>query len=258
MILDEIVTYKKRELETIKEKCPIKDLELMLSNNTYESRDFFRAIANPQGISIIGEIKKASPSKGIIKEDFDQVSIAIEYEESNIDAISVLTETKFFMGSNIYLTQVREITSVPILRKDFIIDPYQIIEAKVIGADCILLIVSILDKRTLEIFTEIATGLGLDILVEVHNIKELEIALECGAKIIGINNRDLKTFITDIRTTEEIMKYITKDKVIVSESGIYNREDMLYLKELGVDGVLVGESLMRSESIAQKLQELRV
>ena len=171
--------------------------------------------------------------------------------------MSILTEDKFFLGKDEYLEQVNKTTSIPLLRKDFIIDEYQIYQSKVLGADAVLLIVSILSLEKLIKFKKLADELGLSCLVEVHNKRELDIALDAGVEIIGINNRDLKTFITSLKTTEELIKYIPKNKIVISESGINSRRDMEYLQKLGVNGVLIGESLMKSKNINQKISELR-
>ncbi|MFZ7120320.1 MAG: indole-3-glycerol phosphate synthase TrpC [Eubacteriaceae bacterium] len=255
MILDKIVAFKREQLKTIKKIIPID--ELMSKINKKQKRDFANALIKSKDLAIISEIKKASPSKGIIMEDFDPENIAEEYEKSNVDAISVLTETEFFKGSNEYLTSANNITTVPILRKDFIIDPYQIYEAKAIGADAILLIAAILMPAEIEHFMNIAEEMGMDVLVEIHNIFELETVLNCGAKIIGINNRDLNTFEVDLKTTGDLVPHIPKEKIVVSESGIKTKGDMDYLKDLGIDAVLIGESFMKAPSIIGKIQELR-
>lgn len=256
MILDKIVKSKLKSLELNKAQMP---LDILLSEIKVSPihRDFSKALTKNKELAIIAEIKKASPSKGIIKEDFDHLKIATEYEDNSVDAISVLTETEYFLGNNQYLTDAKIKTTVPILRKDFIIDPYQIFEAKVIGADAILLIMAILTKNKLTSYMNLAKGLGLECLVEVHDIKELETALECGAKIIGINNRNLNNFEISIHNTEMIMVNMPKDVIVVSESGIQTKADMHYLKGLGVEGVLIGESLMKASSVKEKLHELR-
>ena len=255
MILDDIVAAKIRQLDKLKLEIPRDELEKQITNTS--SRDFAKALIKSNDISIIAEVKKASPSKGVIKENFNPIAIAKLYGQAKVDAISVLTETHFFLGRNEYLTQVKQVTTVPVLRKDFIIDEYQIIEAKVLGADAILLIVSILDECKLKKYIEYAGQFNMKALVEVHDQDELKTALNCGAQIIGINNRNLKTFETSIKHTEEIIKFIPKDKIVISESGIHTAGDMEYLIGLGVNGVLIGESLMRSHSIDKKIAELR-
>lgn len=256
MILDKIVAYKKKKIEEEKSAVPLGNIISQITNcNT--TRDFKQSIRKNNKLSIIAEIKKASPSKGIIAKDFNPLFTAKCYEVNKVEAISVLTEDKFFQGQNQYLSDIKKITSIPLLRKDFIIDPYQIYQSKVLGAHVILLIVSILSKEELNEFQKLAKGIGLQCLVEVHNQAELEIALDAGVDVIGINNRDLKTFKTTLETTANLMAFIPKDQVVISESGIHTREDMEFLEGLGVDGVLIGESLMKAKFIDKKLIELR-
>lgn len=258
MILDDIVTRKRVQLSDDIRKIPIEGWKQRISRpGLHAVLDFRKAISNNNDISIIAEVKKASPSKGVIKEDFDPLSIAKEYCGSNIQAISVLTEKNFFMGNDEYLVRIRQSASIPILRKDFIIDLWQVYQSRCMGADAILLIASILSKDELKKFQVVANILGMQCLVEVHNREELEKALESDAKIIGINNRDLKTFNVDLRTTEKLINYIPHDKTVVSESGIKDSQDIKYLKSLGVNAVLIGETLMRSQSIMEKVSELR-
>lgn len=245
-ILDKIVEKKKLQLEIEKNKISLEQM-IEKSKEKREIRDFEGALSK-QGVSVISEVKKASPSKGIIAEDFDPVKTAKFYEKSNFDAISVLTEKEYFLGDDKYIKIVREVTTKPILRKDFIIDEYQIYQSKVIGADAILLIARIL-KGKLKNFYDLAKSLGLHVLVEVHGEEEVKEALESGAKIIGVNNRNLETFDVDLKQTEKLMKLLPSDKVIVSESGIRNSEDVEYLKSIGVNAILVGETLMRGKSI---------
>ncbi|WP_026881624.1 indole-3-glycerol phosphate synthase TrpC [Clostridium akagii] len=242
MILDDIVNYKMKQLEEEKIIEPLASFENKIID--IKNRDFKESL-NKDGISIIAEIKKASPSKGIIKDNFDPKNISKIYEKIDIDAISVLTERKFFRGRDEYIKIVKDITTKPILRKDFIIDEYQIYQAKYIGADAVLLIVSILGKK-LKNFYKLSRQLGLQCLVEVHDRKELEIALEAEVDIIGINNRNLKDFVVDLKCTEELIKYIPQNKVIVSESGIKTAEDILYLRSIGANAVLIGETFMRN------------
>jgi len=242
MILDDIVEYKRRQIEKEKEIKSIEDYTVNLQH--VPIRDFKKAL-NKEYISIISEIKKASPSKGIIKEDFDPVKIAKVYEEINIDAVSVLTEKQFFKGNDEYIEIVKKVNSKPILRKDFIIDEYQLFQAKAIGADAVLLIVSILQNDTKR-FYNLAKELGLHCLTEVHNERELDTALCSECDIIGINNRDLRDFTVDLKTTEKLMKCIPKDTIVVSESGIKTPEDIRYLRSLGVNAVLIGETFMRN------------
>jgi len=220
-------------------------------------KGFFRSALIGDEIAVIAEVKKASPSKGIIREAFVPVDIAAEYERAGVNAMSILTEEHFFMGSSEYLKEIRKIASIPILRKDFIFDEYQIYEAKAIGANAILLIIAILDKDVLSKFMLLAKGLGLDCLVEVHDEKELCIALGCDADIIGINNRNLKTFEVDIKTSGRLKGLIPEGCVVVSESGISSNDDIKVLSECGVNAVLVGENFMKSGDITAAIKALR-
>ncbi|MDP4143738.1 MAG: indole-3-glycerol phosphate synthase TrpC [Bacillota bacterium] len=248
MILDDIVAYKRTQIE---EEKKIKPLEAFTKEELDRTTRDFKGALSKEYISIIAEIKKASPSKGIIKADFDPVKIAKVYDEIAIDAVSVLTEKQFFKGNDEYIAMVKEVNSKPVLRKDFIVDEYQVYQSKALGADAVLLIVSVLGNETKKYF-ELAKSLGLHCLTEVHNKEELDIALEADCNIIGINNRDLKTFNVDLKTTEKLMQYIPKDKVIVSESGIQTSEDIKYLRSIGVNAVLIGETFMRNiEDIAK-------
>lgn len=256
MILDRIVGYKKMKLEIEKATTPIGEI-ISLLIDCDESRNFRKAFEEKNDLSIIAEVKKASPSKGVISKDFNPSNIAKAYTDSCAEAISILTEDKFFQGHNSYLRQVRKVSTAPLLRKDFIIDPYQIYQSKILGADAILLIVSVLSKQELIDFQRIARDIGLNCLVEVHDRPELEVALETDAEIIGINNRDLKTFNTTLSITEGLINHIPKSKVVISESGINTRRDMEFLRSLGVRGVLVGESFMRAATIKDKFRELR-
>lgn len=228
--------------------------QLLDKKNLYVERNFKKSLKERE-FSIIAEIKKASPSKGIIAEDFNPVKIAKLYETLPIAAISVLTEKKFFMGHEDYINKVREVTTKPILRKDFIVDTYQLYESKYIGANAVLLICAVLGEE-LSKFYNLAKNLGLDILVEVHNEGELNIAKECGAEIIGINNRNLKDFTVDLGTTERLMKYVDKGKIVISESGIKGNGDIKYLKSLGVKGALIGESFMREIGHEDKIIDM--
>jgi len=258
MILDKIVEQKKIQLKEEMSKISIEGWKQRIKRpGMHSTLNFFDALKKNDDISIIAEVKKASPSKGIIKEDFDPLLIAKEYSESDVQAISVLTEKNFFLGDDDYLVRIRQACPIPLLRKDFIIDLWQVYQSRCLGADAILLIVSILSDEDLKKFQVVAGILGMQCLVEVHNKEELDRALESGAKIIGINNRDLKTFEVDIRTTEKLMNYIPNDRAVVSESGIRDYNDIKYLKELGVDAVLIGETFMRAPSIKDKINELR-
>ena len=258
MILDKIVEEKKKQLRDEMSRVSIEGWKQKIKRpGMHMTQDFYTALKSNKDISIIAEVKKASPSKGIIKEDFDPLKIAKEYNEANVQAISVLTERNFFLGDDDYLVRIRQSLSLPVLRKDFLIDIWQVYQSRCLGADAILLIVSLLSDEDLKKFQIVAGILGMQCLVEVHDQEEVERALESGAKIIGINNRDLKTFDVDLKTTEKLMNYIPHDRAVVSESGIRNNEDIKYLRSLGVDAVLIGETFMRAESISEKINEIR-
>ncbi len=247
MILDDIVAKKKIRLDKIDD-----NLREDVEKKAYESKDkksfsFFKALSK-KDLSYIAEVKRASPSKGLICEKFNPLLIAKEYEKINVDAISVLSEQDFFQGSPKYIKEISEVVNKPILRKDFIIDKFQIHEAKMLNSSAILLICSLLSKKELKDLYIEATNLNLDVLVESHNREELDKALFVDAKIIGINNRNLKTFKVDLNTSKALRKYIPNNKVMVSESGFSNREDILKAQEIGVDAVLIGESFMKSTS----------
>jgi indole-3-glycerol phosphate synthase len=218
------------------------------------TRGFSKALTK-DGISLIAEVKKASPSKGVICENFDPQQIAIQYEKAGASAISVLTDEKYFQGKLEYLQLVRDVSILPLIRKDFIIHPAQIYEAVGIS-DAILLIVAALEKEQLRDFYQLATCCGLDVLTEVHNIEELEIAIDINVPIIGINNRNLHTFHVDLQHTFDLLPYIPKNKIIVSESGINNKSQVQRLLNEGVDAILVGESLVASGNIESKVAEL--
>lgn len=227
-------------MNNILEKIVESTKKRIAGNNSFP---FESALKKP-GISFICEVKKASPSKGIIVEDFPYLQIAKEYEEAGASAISVLTEPEFFKGSSKYLQEISGEVKIPTLRKDFIIDEFQIYEAKFLGASAVLLICAILENETLKKYIELAHSLGLSALVETHDEREVENAISAGARIIGINNRNLKTFEVDLQTTKNLCKLIPNSIIKVSESGIKTKEDMRFLKECGVDAVLIGESFM--------------
>lgn len=254
MILDRIVEATKVRLNEAKQIVPFEVMKNKALQMEKSDTFVFEEALKEKGLSFICEVKKASPSKGIISEDFPYMQIAKNYEASGASAISVLTEPKFFLGSNQYLKEIREAVSIPLLRKDFTIDPYQIYEAKVIGADAILLICAILTTEQIKEMLHLANTLGLSCLVEAHTKEEVEQALEAGARIIGVNNRNLKTFEVDIHTSISLKQHVPDSIVFVSESGIQTPEDMQCLKENGTDAVLIGEALMRSNDIQQFLQ----
>lgn len=252
MILDRIVETKRREVSARKALRPPAALEKVIAGLP-PARDFEAALIPG---AIIAEVKRCSPSRGLLREDFDPVRIARDYESHGAAAISVLTDESFFGGSDADLTAVKGAVALPVLRKEFIIDPYQIHEARAIGADAILLIASLLDLEGLREYRELAASLGLAALVEVHDRRELERALASGAGLVGINNRDLKRFVTDIRTSLELAPLIPRDRIVVSESGIRTRGEIEILLQAGVRAFLIGETLIAAPDSGQKLGEL--
>lgn len=259
MILDDIVQHKKQQLAREMKMFTIEGWKHKIKGpGLHKPLDFYGAIKRKDELSVIAEVKKASPSRGLIKADFDPAEIARQYTKAGVQAISVLTERDFFQGDDENLFKVRQVAPVPILRKDFIVDLWQVYQSRCMGADAILLIVSILTDELLNKMMVVASILGMHCLVEVHDETDLSRALSAGARIIGINNRDLKTFKTDIKVTERLINLIPHDRAVVSESGIRTADDMAYLKALGVDAVLIGEALMASASIGDKLDELRM
>jgi indole-3-glycerol phosphate synthase len=256
MILDDIVAYKKDFVAAVKRRISLGEIQVE-ALNAHAPKSFYDALCSPDGsIRVIAEVKKASPSKGVIREDFDPVWIARRYEDCGAAAISVLTDEKFFQGSLEYLKQVRGAIFLPILRKEFIIDEYQISEARAAGADAILLIAAILDDAEMKDFYDLARSLGMSVLLEVHSEDEAERALRIGPRFIGVNNRNLKDFTVDIRRTELIRRMIPEDICLVSESGIRSAVDIAYLKNIGAKAILVGETLMRSADPGLALREL--
>lgn len=257
MILDRIVETKKQEVAHLKESFSLKEAELVISNMS-ACRGFKKALSTHRNRSmgLIAEVKKASPSKGLIRDDFHPERIAQDYTYAGTDCISVLTDVDYFQGSNAYLRQVRQAVNKPILRKDFTIDYRQVYEARMIGADAILLIAAILTTEQMKELQQTAIDLGMDVLVEVHDEPELERVLTLGASLIGINNRNLKTFDTDLKTTETLIEMIPSNATIVSESGISKREEIEYLQSIGVGAVLVGEHFMRQPVITDAVQQL--
>jgi indole-3-glycerol phosphate synthase len=258
-ILDTIVEQKKREVAQLPARLiAAGDLrDAMLEHG--ERRDFIAALKNPRAgkIGLIAEVKKASPSAGIICENFDPEKIAKEYEAAGASCLSVLTDEKFFQGSLDYLRQIRAAVKLPLLRKDFIIDERQILEAIEWGADAILLIVAILTDAQLAKFHSLAVEAGLAVLVEVHDEEELNRALKISPKLVGVNNRNLKTFKVDLATTEKLAsKIISNGSLLVAESGIHSRADVERLKKCGAVAILVGESLVKQGDIGAKVREL--
>lgn len=255
MILDEIYKHKLLEVEESKKKISLSRLEGALSGLS-PTKDFEAALRTGGGVKLIAEIKAASPSLGVLREGLDPVSLALEYQRAGATAISVLTDQKFFHGSLSNLEEVRRAVGLPLLRKDFIIDNYQLYEARVAGADAVLLIARLLDKKTLSAFLKVAGQLGLACLVEVHTEEELKKVLDTHARLIGINNRDLDTFKVDLNTTLRLLPLVPLDRIVVSESGIHNREEVRRLEKAGVKAILVGEALVRSKDVASKIKEL--
>lgn len=257
-ILQEILRHKGEWLKQRKSDIPLKEIKARLKD-ILPTKYFKAAIKRKQKepIKLIAEIKKASPSKGLIREDFNLPEVVSIYNGKDVDAISVLTEERFFQGSLNYLNKVRELTQKPLLRKDFIFDEYQVYESRANGADAVLLIVAALDKLQLTDLLGLSKGLSLECLVEVHNLKELDTALYSGADIIGINNRDLNTLKVDLNTTFELLKDIPDDKIIISESGINTRNDVEAIESTKVDAMLVGTAIMKVKDIGAKIEELR-
>jgi indole-3-glycerol phosphate synthase len=254
--LEEIVAYKRIEVAEAKKSHSIAQLERALKERP-QPRNFRQAIHRPGKLSLIAEVKRASPSAGAIRSGADAVEIAKQYHQAGAQALSVLTDAKFFSGSLADLTAVKKKVPLPVLRKDFLLEEYQILEAAAAGADALLLIVAILDRPTLKRLLALATDLGLDALVEVHAEPELTQALEAGAQILGINNRNLNTLEVDLKTTERLIRRLPKEgKVIVSESGIHSRSNVEFLERLGVHAVLIGEELMSAPDIGQRVREL--
>lgn len=258
-ILDEITLKTKERMETAKRKLPLGEVRAKAREmaDAGASEFPFEKALSKEGMSFICEVKKASPSKGVIAADFPYVEIGKEYERAGADAISVLTEPHYFQGSNQYLTEIRKNVSVPLLRKDFTVDEYMLYEAKAIGADAVLLICAILSPAQLAEYAGIARELGLSALVEVHDEAEVQMALEAGAGIIGVNNRNLKDFMVDISNSLRLRKLIPKDILFVSESGMKTRTDIAKLEENGTDAVLIGETFMRARDKAEMLRQLR-
>lgn len=263
MILDEIAEKTRERIAKEKKSFPFEELRrraeaLASEKETDDPKQFpfYRALKTPD-ISFICEVKKASPSKGVIAEHFPYLQIAKEYEKAGANAISCLTEPYYFLGSDTYLQEITNQVTIPVLRKDFTVDEYMIYQAKVLGASAVLLICSILSQKQLEEYQAIATELGLSALVEAHDEREVEMALRADASIIGVNNRDLKTFTVDINNSARYRSMVPENIAFVSESGIRTRADIEKLVENGTDAVLVGETLMRCADKKQALDILR-
>lgn len=258
-ILKKIVDYKRGELDAAKAAMPLAGLIALLDEQEDRPRGFAKALADASAsgwTAIIAEVKKGSPSKGVIRADFDPLAIAEIYELNGATCLSVLTDEHFFLGHLGYLTLIREQVRLPLLRKDFIFDPYQIYQARLAGADAILLIAAMLDLRKIEDFAGLARELSMDVLLEVHDQAELDMALRTDCRLIGINNRNLRTFVTDLATTERLAFQVPDDRMVVAESGIEGRPDIVRLRRSGAQAFLIGESLIREDDIGAKLREL--
>ncbi|HEY8098408.1 MAG TPA: indole-3-glycerol phosphate synthase TrpC [Methylobacter sp.] len=257
-ILKKILDKKAEEVARRRLGMTIANLE-EIAGTVERPRGFYNALQSKvlaKKPAIIAEIKKASPSKGVIREDFQPIAIGQDYAMNGAACLSVLTDKDFFQGSEVYLQMVRERCPLPVLRKDFMIDPYQIYEARALGADCILLIVAALEDDQMHELSDTATELGMDVLVEVHNAEELQRALTLDTKLIGINNRNLRTFETSLQTTLDLKAAIPADRLIITESGIHTHEDVQLMLDNGIYTFLVGEVFMRAESPGQKMREL--
>lgn len=257
-ILENIVARKYEEVRENRARVSLDDLQRQAASAD-APRGFARALraqAQARQPAVIAEIKKASPSKGLIREDFDPVAIAREYEAAGATCLSVLTDQDFFQGCNDYLRAARAAVSLPVIRKDFIVDRYQIAEARVMGADCVLLIVAALAPAQLRELADYARDVGIDVLVEVHDEAELDLALAAGFDLIGINNRNLHTFETTLETTFRLAQRTPADKLLVTESGIHTAEDVRRMRDKGIHGFLIGETFMRAPSPGDKFREL--
>lgn len=257
MILNRIVLHKKKEISASKKRIPLLILKKIVSLLPKKKPSFLSTLRASRGMAIIAEIKRKSPSKGILRKKFNPAAIAQSYRKGGASALSVLTDEKFFGGSAAVLKTVRKAVSLPILRKDFILDEYQVYESCLLGADAILLIAGILSRAQMMRLSRLARSLGLDVLFEVHSLSEMKKVRTLKPRLVGINNRDLRTFRTDITQTARLVKEAPSRALLVSESGIQTREDLIYLRALGVKAVLVGESLMREKDITRALKKLR-
>lgn len=257
MILDELANSARKRVEEQKKRFSLEEMkELAKTNDTNISFAFEKALGK-DGLAFICEVKKASPSKSIIAQDFPYLEIAQEYEQAGADCISVLTEPTKFLGRDEYLTEISKQVKVPLLRKDFTVDEYMIYQAKALGASAILLICALLDTDTLKHYIKICDRLGLSPLVETHDETEIASAVKAGARIIGVNNRNLKDFTVDIQNCIRLKKYIPKDVISIGESGIQTSEDIVKIRDAGIDAVLIGESLMRAKNKKKGLERLK-
>lgn len=254
-ILSLILESKKKRIDLLKKN---KEAIFSLLKKAPRVRSFKAAIKREGKISIIGEIKQASPSRGLLRKDFSLEDLAKKMKKGGAKALSILTEEDFFLGKGVYIEKVRKEVDLPILRKDFILDEIQVLESRALGADAILLIMRILDENKFKRLYELAKDLGMEVLVEVHTEKELRKVLKFSCEIIGINNRNLNTLGVDLERTKKLAPFIPQDVVSISESGISTLKDILLLKGLGIDAVLVGEALMKEEDVEAKLRELNI
>ena len=255
-ILDKLASHAKERVNLAKQSLSLQDIKKQAFSLPKGNFEFEKALKNAD-FAFICECKKASPSKGIIAVDFDYLSIAKEYEKAGANCISVLTEPKWFLGSDNYLKEITKNVSIPCIRKDFTVDEYMIYEAKILGAKAILLICSILSGEQIKSYIKICDDLGLSALVEAHNEDEIKTAINSGARIIGVNNRNLKDFTVDTKNSENLRKLVPKDIIFIAESGITNAQDIKNLKNNNVNGVLIGETLMKAQNKQQKLLELK-
>lgn len=256
-ILDQLADHARQRVALAKEKVSFDEVKARALEIADQSFSFEKALAANPDIAFICECKKASPSKGLIAPDFPYLQIAKDYEAAGADCISVLTEPKWFLGSDQYLKEITSEVKIPCIRKDFTVDPYMIYEAKLLGASAVLLIMSILDEKTAGEYLKVADSLGLSALVETHNEEEVKEALNIGARIIGVNNRNLKDFTVDTENSRKLRELIPGDVLFVSESGVSSPEDVKKLRKIGADAVLVGETLMRAEDKKKRLAELK-
>lgn len=254
-ILDKIVATKRVEVVEAKQRVPLRELETLVSSAP-RVRDFAGALAAPGPIKLIAEVKKASPSRGVIRADFDPVSIARVYEQHGATCVSVLTDESYFQGRLRYLSEIRHAIGLPVLRKDFIIDSYQVWEARAAGADAVLLIAECLDDKRLRRLLTDVESLGMAALVELYEPENVSRVVDSGARLVGVNNRNLRTFEVDLNHTIELRKRIPESCTVVGESGIWTREDVRRLEKAGVAAILVGESLMRQDDIGAAVDAL--
>ena len=259
-ILDQLAEYSRLRVAEDKKKISLEEMKnIAIQTKNEKLCDFaFEETLKKDGLSFICECKKASPSKGLIEPDFRYLEIAREYEAAGADCISVLTEPKWFLGSDEYLKEIAKTVSIPCIRKDFTVDEYQIYQAKTLGAAAVLLICSILSEEQLSKYIKICDSLGISALVEIHNEKEAGMAVRAGARIIGVNNRNLKDFTVDTANSRKLRDLIPDDIIFVSESGVKSTDDIRAIREIGADAVLIGETLMRADDKKAKLDELRL